>query len=57
MVADVIVVFDERADLPFEIDRQIIVVEQNAVLQRLVPARSFSGSAGDTVPRARAACP
>ena len=38
MIADVIVVLDEGVDLPFEISGQIIVVEQNAVLQGLVPA-------------------
>ena len=38
MIANVIVVLDEGADLPFEIARQIVVVEQNAVLQGLVPA-------------------
>ena len=32
-----IVVFDESADLPLEIARQVIVVEQDAVLQRLMP--------------------
>ena len=38
MIANVIVVLDEGADLSFEIAGQIIVVEQNAVLQSLVPA-------------------
>ena len=38
VIADVVVVLDEGADLPFEVARQIIVVEQDAVLQRLVPA-------------------
>ena len=38
MIADVIVVLDEGVDLPFEIAGQIVVVEQNAVLQGLVPA-------------------
>ena len=38
MVAPVIVVLDEARDLGFEIARQVIVLEQNAVLERLVPA-------------------
>ena len=42
MIADVIVVLDEGGDLPFEIARQVIVVEQNAVLQGLVPALDLS---------------
>jgi hypothetical protein len=35
MIADVVIVFDEGADLPFEISGQVIVVEQDAVLQGL----------------------
>ena len=38
MVTLVIVVLDEARDLGFEITGQIIVLEQNAVLERLVPA-------------------
>ena len=38
VVSQVIVVGDEVADLGFEITRQIVVLEQDAVLQRLVPA-------------------
>src|SRR6478735_6244337 len=38
MVTPVIVVLDEARDLGFEITGQIIVLEQNAVLERLVPA-------------------
>jgi hypothetical protein len=38
MVAGVIVMLDEGADLPFEIARQVVVVEQDAVLQGLVSA-------------------
>ena len=38
MVTPVIVVLDEARDLGFEIIRQVIVLEQNAVLERLVPA-------------------
>ena len=37
MVADVVVMLDEGIDLPFEISGQIIVVEQDAVLEGLVP--------------------
>ena len=42
VIADVVVVLDEGADLPFEIAGQVIVVEQNAVLQGLVPALDLS---------------
>ena len=38
MVTPVIVVLGEAPDLGFEITGQIIVFEQNAVLERLVPA-------------------
>src|SRR6188472_230784 len=38
VVSQVIVVSDEVADLGFEIARQIIVLEQDAVLKGLVPA-------------------
>ena len=38
MVTPVIVVIDEARDLGFEIIRQVVVLEQNAVLERLVPA-------------------
>ena len=38
VVAPVIVVLDEVPDLSFEIARQVIVLEQNAVLERMVPA-------------------
>ena len=49
MITDVIVVFDEGPYLTFEITGQVVVVEQDAVLQRLMPAldlsaRSFPGS-------------
>ena len=36
MIANLIVVLDEGADLPFEVARQVIVVKQDAVLQRLM---------------------
>ncbi len=38
MVAVVIVVIDEGADLAFQITRQEVVLQQDAVLQRLMPA-------------------
>ena len=38
MVTLVVVVIDEGVDLGLEIARQIVVLEQDAVLQRLVPA-------------------
>jgi hypothetical protein len=34
-------VFDEGADLPFEIAGQVIIVEQDSVLQGLVPSASI----------------
>ena len=38
MVAGMVVVLDEGGDLPFEIAGQIVVFQQDAVLQGLVPA-------------------
>jgi hypothetical protein len=38
MAAAVVVVIDEGADLPFEVSRQEVVFQQDAVLQGLVPA-------------------
>jgi hypothetical protein len=38
MIAHVILVLDEGAGLPFEIARQVVVIEQDAVLQGLMPA-------------------
>ena len=38
MVTPMIVMLDEARDLDFEITGQVIVLEQNAVLERLVPA-------------------
>ena len=38
MVTPVIVVLDEGRDLGCEITRQIVVLEENAVLERLVAA-------------------
>src|SRR4029079_11662491 len=37
VIADVVIVRDEGIDLPFEITGQIVVVEQDAALQGLVP--------------------
>jgi len=38
VVAVVVIVIDESADLAFKVPRQIIVFQQDAVLQRLMPA-------------------
>jgi hypothetical protein len=38
MIAQVIVIGDEGLDLGFEIARQVIVLEQDPVLERLMPA-------------------
>ena len=48
MVAAVVVVIDERRDLPLEIARQEVVFEQDAVLQRLVPALDLALGLGMT---------
>ena len=37
MIADVVIVLDEGVDLPFKIAGQVVVVEQDAALQGLVP--------------------
>ena len=42
MIADLVIVLDEGADLPFEIAGQVVVVEQDAILQGLVPALDLS---------------
>ena len=42
MIAQVVVFGDEGLDLGFEIARQIIVLEQDPVLERLMPALDFS---------------
>jgi hypothetical protein len=42
VVALVVVVTDERIDLRFEVSRQEVVFQQDAVLQRLVPAFDLS---------------
>src|SRR5258708_966909 len=46
VIADVVIVLDEGFDLPFEIAEQAVVVEQNAVLEGLVPALDLSLSLG-----------
>ena len=42
MIAPVIVVRDERIDLSFEVTGQIIVLEQDAVFERQMPALDLS---------------
>ena len=42
MISQVIVVGDEGRDLGFEIARQVIVFEQDAVLERLMSALDLS---------------
>lgn len=42
VIADVIVVLDEGVDLLLKISGQVVVVEQNAVLQGLMPALDLS---------------
>ena len=42
VVAAMVVVLDERRDFPLEITRQEVVFQQDAVLQRLVPAFDLS---------------
>jgi hypothetical protein len=46
VMADVVVVHDEDAELPFQIPRQVVVLELDAVLQGLVPAFDLSLSLG-----------
>ena len=41
VIAPVVVVRDERIDLGFEVTGQIIVLEQDAVFERLMPALDF----------------
>ena len=38
MIAGMIVMLDEGGDLPFEIAWQVVMFEQDAVLERLMPA-------------------
>src|SRR3977135_4054457 len=46
VIADVVIVRDEGVDLPFEITGQIVVFEQDAALQGLVPTLDLSLSLG-----------
>lgn len=48
MVATVIVVLDEASDPGFEVTRQIVVLEQDAVLECLMPLRVM-GRAADVL--------
>ena len=38
VISGVIVPLDEDGDLPFEVAGQVVVLQQNAVLERLMPA-------------------
>ena len=42
LIATMVVALDEGGYLPFEIIRQEVVLEQDAVLQRLMPALDFA---------------
>src|SRR6185312_10305854 len=42
VIADVVLMLDEGVDLLLEISGQVVVVEQNAVLQGLMPALDLS---------------
>ena len=42
MIAPVVVVLDKCGDLSFKVAGQVIVLQQNAVLERLVPALDLS---------------
>ena len=57
VIAPVVVVRDECIDLSFEIAGQIIVLEQDAVLKRLMPARFSLASSDDKAHHAYVACP
>src|SRR5664279_3569894 len=46
VITDVVIMLDECVDLPLEIARQVVVVEQNAILQGLVPTLDLSLSLG-----------
>ena len=50
MVAAMVVMIDEGRDLPLEIARQEVVFEQDAVLQRLMPALDLALCLGMTAP-------
>ena len=42
VIAPVVVVLDKCGDLSFKVAGQVIVLQQNAVLERLVPALDLS---------------
>jgi hypothetical protein len=42
VIADVVIMVDEGAYLPFKVARQVIVFEQDSVLQGLMPALDLS---------------
>ena len=42
VISGVIISLDESRDLPFEISRQIIMLQQDSVLERLMPALDFA---------------
>ena len=52
MVAMVVVVIDEGADLAFQITRQEVVLQQDVVLQRLMPALDLALGLGVCPPSA-----
>jgi len=57
VVAGVVVVADEGRDLPFEFAGQIVVVEQDAVLERLMSALDLEAAfADDRARRAHGSC-
>jgi hypothetical protein len=48
VIAGMVVVLDEGGDLAFEIAGQVVVLKQDAILERLMPnARFCPGSVGD----------
>ncbi len=57
MIAGLVVMLDEGCDLPFEILRQIVVFQQDAVLQGLVPALDLALCLRVIGRAANAACP
>jgi hypothetical protein len=57
MIASVVVMFDEPADAGFKIARQVVVLEQDAVLERLMPALLRMGAERALAPSPRAAMP
>jgi hypothetical protein len=52
----VIVVGDEGVELGLEFARQVIVLKQDAVLERLMPALDCLGSSDDKARRGYAPC-